>query len=54
MGAAPTCIDLFCGCGGVTLGLEQAGFRTLAAIDFDPKAMEVFRANFPHVRKVAP
>ena len=30
----PTCIDLFCGCGGFSLGLQRAGFSVLAAIDF--------------------
>ena len=28
-----TCLDLFCGCGGFSLGMERAGFRVLAAID---------------------
>lgn len=48
-----TCIDLFAGCGGFSLGLHKAGLKTLAAIDFDPKAIEVYRANMgdhvPHV-----
>jgi len=44
-----TCLDLFCGCGGFTLGMERAGFRTLAAIDSNPVAMRTFRQNFPHV-----
>lgn len=50
--ANPTFIDLFCGCGGFSLGLTRAGLRCLAAIDFNPEAVEVFRANFfevPHV-----
>ena len=42
-----TCIDLFAGCGGFSLGLDRAGLKILAAIDFDPKAVEVYRANFP-------
>jgi len=42
-----TCIDLFAGCGGFSLGLNRAGLKILAAIDFDPKAVEVYRANFP-------
>lgn len=49
MDARPTSLDLFCGCGGFTLGMEQAGFRTLGAVDFDPHAVKVFQENFPHV-----
>ena len=37
-----TCIDLFAGCGGFSLGLHRAGLKILAAIDFDPKAVEVY------------
>lgn len=48
----PTFIDLFCGCGGFTLGMERAGFVPLAAIDFDPAAVETLRANLPSVRRV--
>jgi DNA (cytosine-5)-methyltransferase 1 len=44
-----TCIDLFCGCGGLTLGLERAGFSVLAAIDFDANAIKVFSKNFARV-----
>jgi DNA (cytosine-5)-methyltransferase 1 len=42
-------MDLFCGCGGFTLGMERAGFRTLAAVDIDSEAIAVFRHNFPHI-----
>ena len=45
-----TYIDLFCGCGGFSLGMERAGFRCLAAIDFNPEAIAVFKANFPQVK----
>jgi DNA (cytosine-5)-methyltransferase 1 len=41
----PCFIDLFCGCGGFTLGLLRAGFRCLAAIDFDPQAVANLKAN---------
>lgn len=47
-----TFLDLFCGCGGFSLGLERAGFKGLAAIDFNPEAIQVFKTNFsriPHV-----
>lgn len=46
----PTCIDLFSGCGGLSLGMERAGFSILAAIDFDHHAIATYRANFPTVR----
>lgn len=42
-----TFIDLFCGCGGFSLGMERAGFQCLAAIDFNEEAVATFRANFP-------
>lgn len=47
-----TFLDLFCGCGGFTLGLQRAGFRCLAAVDFNPQAIQIFRENLtdvPHV-----
>lgn len=52
MTAPLTFLDLFCGCGGFSLGLQRAGLKGLAAIDFNHEAIEVFRANFegiPHV-----
>jgi DNA (cytosine-5)-methyltransferase 1 len=45
----PTFIDLFCGCGGFSLGLVRAEFQCLAAIDFNKEAVQVFQANFPDV-----
>ena len=42
-------IDLFCGCGGFSLGLHRAGFHCLAALDSDPTAIETFRKNLPDV-----
>ncbi len=44
-----TCLDLFCGCGGFSLGMERAGFRVLAAIDFNAVAVATFRKNLPTV-----
>ncbi|HXR46609.1 MAG TPA: DNA cytosine methyltransferase [Candidatus Limnocylindrales bacterium] len=42
-----TCIDLFCGCGGFSLGMKRAGFNVLAAIDFNKEAIATFKTNFP-------
>ena len=50
MVSRPTFIDLFCGCGGFTLGIERAGFRCLAAVDSSPEATAVFKKNFPLIK----
>jgi DNA (cytosine-5)-methyltransferase 1 len=41
-----TFIDLFAGIGGIRLGFESAGFESVFANDFDPKASETYKANF--------
>jgi len=38
-------IDLFSGCGGISLGLEEAGFNCLLGIDFSAAAIETFKNN---------
>ena len=40
-----TVIDLFCGCGGLSLGFQKAGFKILAGIDNDPIALSTFKSN---------
>lgn len=44
-----TYVDLFSGCGGFSLGLEWAGLRCLAAVDFNGPAIETFKTNHPNV-----
>lgn len=45
-----TYIDMFSGCGGFSLGLDWAGLKCLAALDFSAPAIETFKANHPHAR----
>jgi DNA (cytosine-5)-methyltransferase 1 len=40
-------ISLFSGCGGDSLGLENAGFRVIAFNEFKKSAIESHEANFP-------
>ena len=40
MTSKPAFIDLFCGCGGFTLGMERAGFECVAAVDFNADAVD--------------
>lgn len=40
-----TVIDLFCGCGGLSLGFEQAGYNVLLGIDNWEDALATFRNN---------
>lgn len=41
-----TFVDLFCGVGGVRLGMEQAGFDCLAASEIDTECRKTYLANF--------
>ena len=41
-------IDLFCGCGGMSLGFQNAGFNIVAAFDHWKPAVNVYRSNFNH------
>jgi DNA (cytosine-5)-methyltransferase 1 len=42
-------LELFCGVGGMTVGLKSAGFEVLGAIDNDPLAVVGYRRNHPEV-----
>lgn len=42
-------LDLFAGIGGFTLGLERAGFQTVAFCEIDPYAQKVLNKHWPEV-----
>ena len=42
------CIDLFSGCGGLSLGFEKSGFEVVAAFEYWEPAIEVYKNNFTH------
>ena len=41
-------VDLFCGCGGLSLGFMKAGFEIAAGFDFWDEAIAVYERNFSH------
>ncbi len=45
-GGTPRVLDLFAGCGGISLGFSAAGFSIAAAVEFDPEAAASHGRNF--------
>lgn len=43
----PLAVDLFCGAGGLSLGLTHAGFEVVLGIDTDADALATHRAHHP-------
>lgn len=41
-------VDLFSGCGGMSLGFQNAGFQIVAAYDNWQPAIEIYQRNFRH------
>ncbi len=57
----PVAVDLFCGAGGLTQGLRDAGFVVAAGVDSDPLAAAAYGLNHPEtkpwrrdIRRLAP
>ena len=49
----PLAVDLFAGAGGLSLGLEQAGYEIAAAVEYDPIHAAVHEYNFPYGKTFA-
>lgn len=45
----PNAIEIFSGCGGLSTGLEKAGFQILSAVEINPVASETYHQNHPNV-----
>ena len=45
-------VDLFSGCGGLTLGLKNAGFKVKAAVEINSLALETYEKNYPEVKLI--
>ena len=45
-GSAPRLLELCSGCGGLSLGLQAAGFDLVAHVEFDPTAAASYALNF--------
>ena len=41
-------VDLFAGCGGMSLGFQNAGFKIISAFDHWAPAVEIYNKNFNH------
>jgi len=48
----PRIVDLFCGCGGFSLGAHAAGLAPTVSFDVDPILTSSFQANFPRTKLV--
>lgn len=48
----PIAIDLFSGCGGMSLGLEASGFDVAVAVEFDAIHALIHHLNFPYTHTI--
>jgi DNA (cytosine-5)-methyltransferase 1 len=47
-GEAPRVLDLFAGCGGLSLGCQLGGARIIGGVESDPVAVRSYALNFHH------
>jgi len=44
----PIVVELFCGCGGTSLGFEMAGYEVVLGCDIHAPSIQTFKANHPN------
>jgi len=49
----PTCFDLFCGAGGLSVGFAMAGGMPVGAVDNDRDSLETYKKHFPLAEDVS-
>lgn len=45
-------VDLFCGCGGISAGLQRAGYDVVAGLDVEKHFIATFAHNFPNAHAI--
>ena len=45
-------IDLFAGCGGLSLGFIKAGYKIIKAVEFDESIANTYKENHPEVEMI--
>lgn len=48
----PTVVDLFSGCGGMSMGFRMAGWQPVCAVDADEDAVATYHRNFPKAEAI--
>jgi len=51
-GSAPVVVELFCGCGGTSMGFEMAGFHIALGVDIHRPSIETFQTNHPNASTI--
>lgn len=44
----PTCIEIFCGIGGLSLGFQDAGYDLRLGVEIDAELLKIFAKNHPN------
>lgn len=48
----PALVDLFCGCGGFSVGFEAAGFESALGLDIHGPSLDTYAHNHPHTTTI--